>query len=234
VTRFIERLRAAAIRTAIRAALGTIGFAATAASLHAQWNVARFDMNRHRIHATAGVDPAVITAVGYSYTRPVMGRPVQVGIEGGVVAASMDANDFRARLQAGLSVVQWKSLHVNASGAFVTRGTKNNLYKAITMGADVGTTVGMYTPRWFVAGETGYDKSVVTRLTHSDWYRTHFYPDAKSGWYVDTGGTWRFGGIAGVALGKTELVVRAGVPRTRRGNSIGVPYYASLGLGHAF
>jgi hypothetical protein len=180
------------------------------------------------------VDPAVITSVGYSYTTPIFSRPLQTSIEGGVVAAANGVDDFRARLQTGLAVAEWKSVRATVNAAFVTRGTKNTIYRAVNMGLDMGGTAGVYRRNWFAAGEVGYDKAIVTRITHTDWYRTNFYPDAKSGWYIDTGGTWRFGGVTGVSIGRTELSVRAGIPMTQRGKSIAVPYYASVGVGRAF
>lgn len=214
--------------------IAVAALSAIAPDLHAQWNASRLGESRHRLYTTAGIDPAVITSLGYSYTPTMFGRPVQVGIEGGVVAAGSGIDDFRARLQAGLSVAQWKSFRVTTSGAFVTRGTTNTIYRAVNMGVDLGGTAGVYRRHWFAAGELGYDKAVVTRLTPTDWYRSNFYPDAKSGWYIDTGGTWRFGAVTGVSIGRTELSLRAGIPVTQRGQSIAVPAYASIGVGRAF
>lgn len=207
---------------------------ASAPTAGAQWNVSRFDTSPHRVSLTVGIDPAVITTLGYSYVLGARGHLVQLGVDGGIVAGTRNADDFRVRVHAETSILQRNSMRVTGRAAFVTRGTKNTIYDAVGFGADLGGTAGVYRRRWFAAGEIGLDKPIVTHVKQSEWYRTWFYPGAKDGWYLDTGGTWRFGAIGGVTIGKNELMVRAGIPRTERGNAITVPGYASIGLGRTF
>jgi hypothetical protein len=87
---------------------------------------------------------------------------------------------------------------------------------------------------WFAAGEVGFDKSIITHIKHSTWYREHYYPGAKDGWYMDAGGTYRFGLTSGMALGSAELSGRAGFLRTERLNDLTPPMYAVLGLGFRY
>lgn len=101
-------------------------------------------------------------------------------------------------------------------------------------GSDFTGTAGVYRPRWFLAGEFGFDKAIITHLTQSDWYRTYFYPDAKDGWYLNAGGTFHYGVTGGVAFGRTELALRAGWLRTEEFNDVQPPMYAGLGLGIRF
>lgn len=216
---------------AIKGLLAAALLGTAAPTLGAQWNVARFQAGDDRLYAMAGADPALIATLGYARVVPFFDRELQLGIEGGVVGGTTDAGDFRARLGAQARLLRWRDLNVTANLAFVTRGTKNQVYRAINLGADLSSTVGVHRRGWFAAGEVGFDKAIVTRLTHTDWYRENVYPEAKNGWYVATGGTWRFGVVSGVAVGRTELVLRAGIPRTERGRSLAIPYYASLGFG---
>jgi hypothetical protein len=95
-------------------------------------------------------------------------------------------------------------------------------------------TLNVYRHRWFAAGELGFDKAIITHVTHSDWYRTHIYPDAKDGWYLDAGGTYRAGLAGGVALGRTEIVGRVGWLRTEDFNELLPPMYASVGVAFGF
>ena len=74
----------------------------------------------------------------------------------------------------------------------------------------------------------------VTHVTHSEWYRTYFYADAKDGWYRDAGGTVHYGLVAGLTVGRAELLVRYGALRTEALNELTPPMYASIGLGLAF
>jgi hypothetical protein len=93
----------------------------------------------------------------------------------------------------------------------------------------------VYRHGWFAAGEFGLDRAIITHVTtHSDWYRTNFYPDAKDGWYLDAGGTFHYGVAAGFALGRAEVVGRFGLLRTEKFNELMPPLYASVGVGFGF
>ena len=206
----------------------------TATDVSAQWNVARFESGQNRIYTSFGLDPAFIPTVGYGRVVPLFGHKFQFAGDVGIVAASMDTRDFRARLQALTSIVHWRSLHLTGSATFITRGTDNSIYQGFNFGADFTGTVGIYRPRWFVAGEFGFDKAIITHVTHSDWYRTYFYTQARDGWYLDAGGTFHYGLVGGIAFGRTELLLRYGALRTEKFNDLTPPMYASLGFGVAF
>jgi hypothetical protein len=85
-----------------------------------------------------------------------------------------------------------------------------------------------------VAGEFGFDKAVITHVTHSDWYRMYFYPDAKNGWYLDAGGTYHYGLASGISVGRAELFARVGFLRTEDFKDLVPPVYAGLGVGLEF
>lgn len=220
-----------------RSVIPVIGLAlalAVARPAEAQWNVARYVPGSNRLYSTVGVDPALVAAVGYGRTFRLFGRPLQAGLEAGAAGGSLDLRDFRARLGANILLLDVAGMQLTGRAAFVTRGTSNTIYRALDMGADVGGTLGIYRRGWFAAGEAGFDKAIITHLTHSDWYRRYIYPDAKDGWYLTTGGTWQFGGMAGLTLGRSELVLRAGTARTQGGRKLAVPFYADLGVGVSF
>lgn len=200
----------------------------------AQWNVERFGSTRNQVYTTFGLDPALVASVGYGRVVPLLGREWQLGAELGVVAADFDPRDFRVRMQARTSLVRWRSLRLVGSAAFITRGTENAIYRALNFGADFTGAAGVYRRGWFLAGEFGFDKAIITHLTHSDWYRENFYPDAKDGWYLTTGGTFHYGVTTGAAIGRTELALRAGWRRTENFNDLVPPMYASLGVGFGF
>jgi hypothetical protein len=219
----------------MRIAAGMLVLSVVAASeAQAQWNVARFGVEKHRAYTTFGLDPAFVGSVGYGRVVQVMKHDWQLAAEAGIATASMDARDFRARLGTQTSLLQWRSVHATGSAMAIMRGTENAVYRGFNWGADVSGTVGVYRPRWFAAGELGKDKAVVTHVTHSDWYRDSYHQGAKDGWYLDAGGTERIGLTSGVTIGRTELALRAGWQRTEDGNATTSPVYASLGVGVGF
>jgi len=218
----------------LRIVVALVVLALAARDVAAQWNVERFRSTRNQMYTTFGLDPALVTSVGYGRVVPWLGREWQLGAEVGVVAAEFDTRDFRGRLSARTTVVRWRSVRLVSSATFITRGTENSIYRALNFGADVTGALGVYRRRWFVAGEFGRDKAIITHITHSDWYRENFYPDAKDGWYLDAGGTYHYGVVSGVAVGRTELAVRAGWQRTEGFHDMLPPMYASLGIGVGF
>lgn len=219
-----------------RIAVALVVSALAARDVAAQWNVERLGMGstRNQVYTTFGLDPALVTSVGYGRVVPLLGREWQFGAEVGVVAAALDTRDFRARLQARTWLVRWRSLRLVGSAAFITRGTENSIYRAVNFGSDFTGAAGVYRQGWFLAGEFGFDKAIITHLTQSEWYRTHFYPGAKDGWYLNAGGTFHYGATAGVAIGAAELALRAGWLQTEDFNDMTPPMYAGLGVGFRF
>jgi hypothetical protein len=216
------------------ATIGALLSLALAANASAQWNIARFDAKPNRVYATFGLDPAFFPAVGYGRVVPVFGHPVQIGFDGGIVVAEVDARDFRGRIHFLTSIASWRSLHLTGSTALIARGTNNSIYSGYNFGTDLTGAIGVYRRRWFLAGEFGIDKAGVTHIEHSDWYRTYFYPEARDGWYRNPGGTVHYGLSAGLSVGRTELLARFGQLRTEKFNELTPPLYVSLGCGVAF
>jgi hypothetical protein len=200
----------------------------------AQWNVARFDRENDRVYAAVGLDPALVTTIGYGRIIPVAGHPFQASIDAGVVTAGVDAKDFRTRVGIQTAVVRWRSLYLTGTGTFIARGTDNVIYRGLNLGADVTGALGVYRPGWFAAAEFGKDKAIITHITHSDWYREHHYADARDGWYLDAGGTYHYGAVGGIAIGRAEVLGRFGFHRTEDFNDLTPPLYASVGIGFGF
>ena len=200
----------------------------------AQWNVARFGERSNWMYASYGLDPAFVATAGYGRSVRFFGHPVQFTADAGAVTAKLDLSDVRARLQARMSLLHWKALRLAGSAAFVTRGTVNSVYEGLTFGSDFTGTAGVYLRHWYLAGEFGFDKDVITHVRNSDWYRTNFYPGAQDGWYLNAGGTFHYGLTAGVSLGPAELMLRAGALRTEKFEPVIPPMFASAGLGVAF
>ncbi len=200
----------------------------------AQWNVARLGTRPNRFYATFGLDPAFVGTVGYGRVLRLYGHDFQLTLDGGLATAQLDTRDFRARVGTQTSLLRWRSLHLTGSATFITRGTENSIYRALNFGADLSGTLGVYRRGWFVAGEVGKDKAIITHITNSGWYRVNVYPDAKDGWYLDAGGTIHYGVVAGLALGRMEIAARFGWLRAENWEQIMPPMYATLGVGVGF
>jgi hypothetical protein len=221
------------MKATLRLMVALVVPALVARDVAAQWNVERLGSTRNQVYTTFGLDPAFVASVGYQRVVPMLGRSWQFGAEAGVVTEQLDIRDYRARVEIRSSIVWWRSVHLVGSAAFITRGTENSIYRAIAFGSDFTGTLGVYRPHWFLAGEFGFDKAIITHLTQSDWYR-QFYPEAKDGWYLNAGGTFHYGPAAGVVIGPAELALRAGWRRTENFKDVTPPIYGVLGVGFRF
>jgi hypothetical protein len=203
-------------------------------SMHAQWNLALQRPGTDHLYVNAGLDPAVITSIGYGRTLSAFGATAQLFAEAGVVAGDADLRDFRARLGAQLELAHVGRVRLGGRASFVTRGTENRIFRSVNMGVAVTGSAGLYGRRWFAATEVGFDKALLTHLRHSEEYRVVHFPEAKDGWYLDNGGTWGLGAMMGRTMGRSEAVVRVGVSRTQRWETPSIPGYVVLGWGVAF
>ena len=200
----------------------------------AQWNVSRFSTARKQMYMTFGLDPAVVTSLGVAGVGSLMEHDFRLSAEVGVVTAKVDAGDFRTRLGVQTSLFKWRAVNLSGSATAIVRGTDNTIYRGVNFGADVSGALGVYRPRWFVAGDGGLDKAIITHVKMTDWYRKQFYADAKDGWYLDAGGTYHYGLAGGVTVRDFELMTRLGLAKTERYKQVMPPLYMSLGVGHAF
>src|SRR5690606_28578105 len=75
----------------------------------------------------------------------------------------------------------------------VFRRYGNDFVRLLNFGSDMSATIGYYKPKWFAAGEFGFDKAIVTHFLHSDMYKNNF-SEAIDGWYEpSTGGNFYYG-----------------------------------------
>ena len=222
------------MNSTLKLAFGLVLSTLTVGELAAQWNIGRTDGPRNFAYASFGLDPALIASAGYIRTVPVFGHAVEMGGEAGIVAAGWDARDFRARVQLRTSLLHLGVFRIVGSAAFIARGTDNAMHRAFNFGSDVTGNAGLYGRRWFLAGEFGFDKAIITHITHSDFYRRHVFAGAKDGWYLTGGGTYHYGATGGISIGPAEIAVRAGWLTTEDFNELVTPLYSSATVGFRF
>lgn len=185
----------------------------------------------NRVCLRTGAEHGFVAGLGYARTVRLLGRSLLVDADVTVPWAGLDASDHRVRVGIVVPVVSWGRWTLAGALAPTLRGTKNDLGRMTSLGVDASATAGYYARRWFVAGELGFDYALTTRVSHSDEYRNNVYPDARDGWYVNPGGIFRGGGLAGASAGRYDVVLRAGVLRDMEGAPTLLPFYATLAFG---
>jgi hypothetical protein len=220
-------------RGGISALLGSVLAALLLSSpaLAQELDLAKLDEGpANRVYVRTGAEWAFVAGVGYARTVPI--GPRRLVLLGELTApwASADASDYQARVGALMPIFGWGGWRLAGSFEPTLRGTKNDLGRMTSLGANAGLTGGYYARHWFLAGELGFDYMLTTQVTHSKLYRENVYQDARDGWYINPGGNYRLGGQAGVSFGRYELAARAGILRDMMGGDPMFPLYATLAL----
>jgi hypothetical protein len=192
-------------------------------------NLARLDEGpANRVYVRTGAEWAFVAGMGYARTVPVGQRRLVLLGELTAPWAAADASDYQARVGALVPILVWRGWQLAGSLEPTVRGTRNDLGRMTSLGANAGVTGGYYARHWFVAGELGFDYTLTTRIAHSKLYRDTVYENARDGWYVNPGGNYRLGGQAGASFRRYELALRAGILRDMMGGEPMFPLYATL------
>jgi len=197
-------------------------------------NLARIAPGSGRFHTSFGLDPALLTTVGYSRGFGLGSRTALWEADLGMAVAKVDTKDMRARV--GLQATLWQTgaWRLAARGRAIARSTSNSIYDGAAFGADLTTHVGYYRRGWFVTGLLGYDRTVVLYLEHSDWYRDNVYDGAVDGWYRGESGILHGGLAAGFTAGLVEVSGRVERRRLDGGEALDPPYVGTLSFGVPF
>jgi hypothetical protein len=202
------------------------------APAHAQEvNLARLDeAPANRVYVRTGAEWAFVAGLGYARTVAIGQRRLMLVGELTAPWAALDTSDYQARVGALVPILAWRGWRLAGSLEPTVRGTKNDLARMTSIGANAGATGGYYTHHWFAAGEFGFDYTLATDIKSSTLYRETVYANARDGWYVNSGGNYRLGGQAGASFDRYELAVRAGILREMMGEPPMFPFYATLAL----
>lgn len=185
-------------------------------------------------HVRVGAEYAFVGGIGYSRALALGGRTLL--LSGTLTApwADADLRDYDVRVGAIVDLAHASRWALMGGVGSSIRGTTNKMGSLTSVAADGVLLGGYWSPRWFATVEGGYDGAIATHLAHSDYYRSTYYPDARDGWYADTGSNIRLGLAGGVSFGRYDLVLRAGLARDREGQPQLLPAYATLDLNMRF
>lgn len=197
-------------------------------------NLARIEPGSGRFHASFGMDPSVLTTLGYARGFGLGSGTALWDVDLGMAVAEADARDLRLRV--GLQTTVWQAgdWRIAARGRLIARSTSNSIYDGQGFGADLTAHLGFYRKGWFAAGSIGYERTFVMHLEHSDWYRDNIYADAVDGWYSGESGILRGGLSAGFAAGVVEVAARVEARRLDGGEQLLPPMVGELSISVPF
>lgn len=186
-----------------------------------------------------GLDPAVLSTIGYArgFEASLIKRDIMVSTEFAMPLAKVDLGDYRLKIGAQTSIINYNHWDLSIPVHLIMRGTRNWMHSATSFGADFTALFGYYREKWFINLELGYDMAFLTKITATDRYKKYYYSDFKNGWYGNTSHFFIRGIRAGYRIRRTEITLRAGectIDWTAESNDLTPPFYGSLGVNYLF
>ena len=181
-------------------------------------------------YLNAGYDFGMTTQIGYGYKLDAF-RPILLTADYSFPMGEDLIDDFKIKLGGQIAIFEKNNFIASAKFYGIFRRHQTNLVRMLSFGAELSALAGYYQPTWHIAGEFGFDKSIITHLTHSDVFRDNF-PIITDGWYIPSGGHLYYGIQGSKTLNKSfELSLRAGATNAQvNDENAPLPYYTQIGL----
>lgn len=191
--------------------------------------------NKHIINATFGMEYGVIYGLGYGYHIKTRLFSVVANLEYSFPSGNNILNDFKTKIGGQIRWFDYHGFQFSTKIHGVFRRYGNDFDQLVNFGSDMSGIIGYYRPGFFVAGEVGFDKAIVTHFKHSKEYKD-LYPGVVDGWYEPaTGGNFYYGLQAGFSFRKGDLYLRAGKILTQDFKTKPmIPIYGQLGFNIKF
>lgn len=190
--------------------------------------------NRHIINSNFGLEYGMIYGVGYGYYIPSK-FPILLNIELSKPSGKIIFDDFKTKIGGKIRLYKVNSFQFSANAYGIYRRYETDFVRLQNFGSEFSGIAGYYKPKWFVAGEVGFDKAIVTHFKHSETYKQNF-PDVKNGWYEPaTGGNFHYVLQAGFSLNKHDIYLKSGKIITQNFSTKPLlPIYAQVGYNFKF
>ena len=190
---------------------------------------------KHLLHLNTGLNYGLTFGAGYGYQVSTGMLPILLQADYSFPSGEKVLDDFKTRIGGQIRLYEINNFHFSAEVLGVFRRYENDFARLLNFGADMSGIVGYYRPKWFVAGEFGFDKAIITNFKHTQAYR-EIYPQVKDGWYEPaTGGNFHYGLQTGITIRKTGITLKAGRLITQDFSTAPLfPFYAQLGFNRRF
>lgn len=189
---------------------------------------------KHIINLNVAAEHALNYGIGYGYKLESK-MPIVLSAEYSFPSGNNLTDDFKTKIGGQTRLLQLNDFHFSARVQGVFRRYQTSYARLLNFGSDMAAVIGYYKPKWFVAGEAGFDKAIVTHFKHSDFYKQNF-PDIKDGWYEPaTGGNFYYGIQTGYSKTKFDIYLKAGklIEQDFKTNPM-LPFYAQVGINLKF
>jgi len=190
--------------------------------------------DKHIFTINSGFEFGLTYGVGYGHQLATK-MPVVLNLEYSFPSGKNLTDDFKSKIGGKVRLYEIINFQFSVNISGVYRRYENNLVRMKNFGSDFSGVVGYYKPKWFVAGEVGFDKAIVTHLKHSQSYRDVF-PGVIDGWYSPpSGGNFYYGLQTGFSFKQNDIYLKAGKVITQDFKTEPtVPFFAQIGYNFKF
>jgi hypothetical protein len=190
--------------------------------------------NKHIVQINAGFDYGLVYGLGYSHKLKSK-MPILLDASYSFPSGGKLFDDFKTKIGGQARLYSIRNFQFSASIHGIYRRYENTLVSLQNFGSEMTGVIGYYKPKWFVAGEVGFDKAIVTHFKHSENFRNNF-PEAHDGWYEpSTGGNFHYGLQTGYSFKNSDLTLKIGKFITQDFKTTPlIPYYLQLGYNYKF
>ncbi len=190
--------------------------------------------DKHIININAEYDYALVYGAGYGYQIG-SAVPAVLNLEYSFPSGKNITDDFKSKIGGKVRLLEIMNFQFSANIYGVYRRYENDLVRMKNFGSDFSGVIGYYKPKWFIAGEVGFDKAIVTNLKHSQTYRDVF-PEVTDGWYSPpSGGNFYYGVQTGFSFKQQDIYLKAGKVITQDFETKPmVPFFAQIGINFRF
>ena len=185
--------------------------------------------DKHILSISTGIEYGFIYGVGYGYHIR-CGLPVVLNLEYSFPSGMNLDDDFKSKIGGKVRLFGINNFQLSANLYGVFRRYENSLVRMLNFGSELSGILGYYRSKWYVAGEFGFDKAIVSNLKHSQNYKDIF-PEVTDGWYEPpSGGNYHYGIQTGFSFKQHDIYLKAGklISQGFKTKPL-VPYYAQLG-----
>lgn len=156
-----------------------------------------------------GIQYGVTGGFGYGYQLR-SAKPIILYTKYSMPVGKNLFDDFKTRMGGHIKIYQIRNFIFSGKFYSVVRKYENNFARLLNFGSELSIITGYYRAKWFIAGEAGFDKAILTHFKHSKSYKA-LYPDVKDGWYEPaSGGNLFYGLLGGVSIKNADIYLNVG------------------------
>lgn len=195
------------------------------------WNA--LGESKHIVHASIGWEYGFLYNVGYAHQFKSQ-KPLLLNINFSMPSGGILLDDFKIKMGGQLLVFNRENFKGTLAINGIFRRYENPLVRLVNFGTEIRGVFGYYKSHYFVTGEFGFDKAIVTHFKHTEKFKENVYTGVTDGWYEPaTGGNFNYGIHTGYAFNKHDVTLSFGkiIAQDFKTSPL-IPYYLMLGINY--